>query len=354
MGFLVGLLIVAAVTTAHGTTDCTGPYRGGGKPDAEDLVQVLAAHAAWQRDAAAAYAVRANLCGADLRGTRLTQQNLAGSNLQGAMLSRAYLGGADLRGANLQQADLTAALLGHANLQGANLRQASLQKAYLVDANLQRAMLRGANLQSAILTSTDFGQADLEGADLRQANMKHANLRQVRLGRANLQEANLWDADLSQAVLAATNLSGANLSYAELTAAVFEPPVGALPSISRLAEAQNLSQLTFRTSPYAFIAVREAFQRAGLHQQAWAVTYALNRGLRQQAPIIEQAFSLIFFELTHQYGMSPLRPLLILGLLIPGFAVPHIIMLWCCRRHISATRPWWWWQGTVCPGWGLP
>ncbi|ETW93965.1 MAG: hypothetical protein ETSY1_36970 [Candidatus Entotheonella factor] len=343
MSWLAGLLIAATVTTAQGTMTCTSPYRGGGKPTAQVLAQVLAAHAAWQRNAATAHAARANLCGADLRETRLTQQNLAGSNLQGAILSRAYLGGADLRGANLQQADLTDALLGQANLQGANLRQASLKKAYLTDANLQRAVLRGATLQGAILTSANLDQADLEGADLHQANMKHANLRQARLGQANLQEANLWDVNLGQAVLAATNLSGANLGYAELTAAVFEPPVSALPSIARLAEAQNLSQLTFRTSPHAFIAIREAFQRAGLNQQARAVTYALNRGLRQKAPMIEQGIRLILFELTYQYGMSPLRPLWILGLLVPVFAMFHMSVLWRYRHcQVSMARRWWW------------
>lgn len=342
MGFLAGLLIAVAMTAAHGEEVCSSPYRGGGKPTAQALAQVLAAHAAWQRDATAPHATRANLCGADLREARLTRQNLAWSNLQGAMLSRAYLGGANLRGANLQRADLTSALLGEAKLQGANLRQALLRKAYLVDADLQRASLRGAVLQGAILTSADFTQADLEGADLQQANLKHANLRHVRLGHANLQEANLWDVDLGQAVLAATNLSGANLSYADLTAAMFEPPVSALPLISRLAEAHNLSQLTFRDSPHAFVAVREAFQRAGLHPQARAVTFALHRGLRRQAPLIEQAFRWIFFELTYQYGMSPLRPLRILGLLMPGFAVCHMIVLWCYRRrHVSAVRVSW-------------
>lgn len=73
MGFFVGLLIAIAVTTAHGTTACKGPYRGGRKPTAEALTRVLAAHAAWQHNAAATHATRANLCGADLRGASLTQ-----------------------------------------------------------------------------------------------------------------------------------------------------------------------------------------------------------------------------------------------------------------------------------------
>ncbi len=340
MGFFIGLFTAVAVATVPGTTACTSLYRGGGKPSAEALARVLAAHTAWQRNATARHAVRANLCGADLREARLTRQNLARSNLQGTQLSRAYLGGVDLRGANLQQADLTDALLGDANLQGANLQEASLQKAYLVGANLQRAVLRGATLQGATLTSADFRRGDLEGADLQQANLKHANLQRARLGQANLQEAHLWDADLRHAILAATNLSGANLSYAQLTAAVFEPPVHALPSIPRLAEAQQLSQLTFRTSPHAFVAVREAFQRAGLHPQAQVMTFALNRGLRQQAPLVEQGLRWLFFELTYQYGMSPLRPLRILGLLVLGFAVPHMAMLWRYRRSFAGGRPW--------------
>lgn len=341
MGFFVGLLIVVVATTTHGATTCTSPYRDGGKPSAEALTRVLAAHAAWQHNATATHAERANLCSADLREARLTRQNLAWSNLQGAMLSRAYLGGANLRGANLQHAELTDALLGEANLQGANLQQASLRKAYLVDANLQRAVLRGTVLQGATLTSADLSQADLEGADLQQANMKHATLWQVRLAHANLQEANLWNVDLQQTMLAATNLSGANLGYAKLSAAVFEPPLEALPSISRLAEAYNLSQLTFRTSPHAFVAVREAFRKAGLHPQARAMTFALNRDLRQQAPLLEQVFRWLFFELTYQYGMSPLRPLSILVLLTPGFAISYMITLWCYRRRqVSAATAW--------------
>ncbi len=98
--------------------------------------------------------------------------------------------------------------------------------------------------------------------------------------------------------------------------------------------------ITFRTSPHAFVAVREAFQRAGLHHQARAVTFALNRGLRQQAPPLDQAFSLIFFELTYQYGMSPLRPLGILGLLIVVFAMSHLIMLWRYRHRVFMAKGW--------------
>ena len=64
--------------------------------------------------------------------------------------SRANLMGADLRGTNLRGADLR-----EANLRGADLRVANLREANLREANLREANLRGA--KSGSVCRMDFG-----------------------------------------------------------------------------------------------------------------------------------------------------------------------------------------------------
>lgn len=79
---------------------------------------------------------RANLFGADLRGTDLSCVNLSGADLSGVNLSGADLRGSNLYNANLSRADLRGADLSDANLSDANLRDAKLSDANLRDANL--------------------------------------------------------------------------------------------------------------------------------------------------------------------------------------------------------------------------
>ena len=77
-----------------------------------DLAETLRLHGLWLQDDPAG--VRANLCGANLRGANLRGADLCGANLRGANLRRA-----DLRGANLRRADLCGADLRGADLCGA-------------------------------------------------------------------------------------------------------------------------------------------------------------------------------------------------------------------------------------------
>ncbi len=79
--------------------------------------------------------------------------------------------GADLSGANLRGTDLS-----DANLRGADLRGANLRGTYLSDANLSGANLRYANLRYADLSGTDLSDADLRGANLSDANLRGADL----------------------------------------------------------------------------------------------------------------------------------------------------------------------------------
>ncbi|EIE8690668.1 pentapeptide repeat-containing protein [Listeria monocytogenes] len=95
----------------------------------EELDIILENHGKWLRDEGGE---RADLTGADLRHTNLTNAVLSGADLRHANLTNADLSGADLRHANLTNADLR-----HANLTNAVLRHANLTNAVLTWVNWQ-------------------------------------------------------------------------------------------------------------------------------------------------------------------------------------------------------------------------
>lgn len=337
----VGLLFAVYALASEPET-CAGPFNHGGRPSVEALAQILQTHAQWRPDPTASGAQRANLCGADLRGMRLSRARLAQSNLRGALLTETFLEETDLRGADLRQADLRMAIMGGANLQEADLGQADLRQAYLADANLRGVTLRGSNLRGAILIGANLTQAHLEEADLRRATVRHANLRGSRLFRTNLQETDLWGVNLTDALLVDTKLLRANLRGANLAAAVFEPHQGMLPPGQSFAFVRSLAQVTFASSPHALVELRQSFQRLGMHQQERTVTFAINRALRQQAPLLKNVFSLLFFELTCQYGMSPGRPLVLVILLTLCCAIPYTMTLPASAdERQNADETWW-------------
>ena len=320
-------LLLAAAVVASPRMVCEGPYTGGRQPTPEALSQALTAHATWLLTPQHPDAQRANLCGADLHGVRLSGMNLAKVDLHGALLARALLGRANLREADLRQANLQQAILDEADLQDADLQHADLRGAYLAAASLQRANLYATNLQEAMLLGTNLRQAQLGRADLHRAVAKHADLTRARLVGADLREADLRGVNLAEAVLINVRLDGSSLMGTELAAAVFEPDCVTLPPAANFALARNLSRLTFQTSPYALVTLRERFKQAGIRQQERALTFAINHELGRQAAPIEWAVRFVFFELTCQYGMAPWRPLLILGLLICCGASPYAFAL---------------------------
>ncbi|HAA0222270.1 TPA_asm: hypothetical protein GDK77_14910 [Listeria monocytogenes] len=100
----------------------------------EELDIILENHWKWLRDEGGE---RADLTGADLRHTNLTNAVLSGADLRHANLTNAVLSGADLRHANLTNADLSGADLRHANLTNADLSNANLTNAVLTWVNWQ-------------------------------------------------------------------------------------------------------------------------------------------------------------------------------------------------------------------------
>lgn len=254
-----------------------GKYKDGGRPTDDALTKIFTDHAAWRKDPEARAQQRANLCGADLHGARLTGLDLSGAKLAAASLMNADLGAADLTASDMSFASLRAANLAHAHLVGTNL------------------------------TAADLSNADLTGADL----------------------------------------TGTSLPRANLAFTIFEPKPGALPKIPDLALAKNLFQMTFNVSPHALVALRDAFKKHGMRQQEREITYALKHTERLRrwrggglTGKIESAFNFVLFELTSRYGMSPGRPLWIVGVLTLLFSIPYMMALQSGGRSgIWAIRP---------------
>lgn len=250
------------------------------------------------------------------------------------VLKNAILIWANLQGEDLGLAHLQDTSMNRLNLQGANLVRTNLQGAQLGSANLQGANLQNANLQGAILFI-----ANLQGADLGGANLQGANLQNTIL-----QEADLSDVDLRRV----------NISDADLQGAIFEPKPDALPDLALMSTARNLSGLRFKNNPSALVELRTAFKDNGYNQQAREINTALQRSTtaNQIRNICRWELSMApfkcagawlswaFFDLTVAYGLEPVRPLLVLILLIVLFAVYYALMLMLPDRDNGLWRVW--------------
>ncbi|GII54047.1 hypothetical protein Pth03_24360 [Planotetraspora thailandica] len=95
----------------------------------------------------------------------------------------------DLRGARLSGEDLS-----YRELTGVDLTGADLTDARLVGANLSHAVLRDARLAGARLDEATLAGADLRGADLTRARLARADLRDIAIERSRWDRAALLHA----------------------------------------------------------------------------------------------------------------------------------------------------------------
>ena len=308
---------------------------------------------------------------ADLRGVVLShgdlqQARLSGARLEGAILDHARLDGADLRGGHLAQADLRNSSLNGADLRGADLGSANLSGSILVGADLSGANLNGANLANTDLSQALLTGADLEDANFQGAQMFNATLIRAGLTRADLSETQLFGADFSNAIIVDTDFSRANLAGANLTGTrlfsnrldetgldqidlagvVFEPSDAAMAMIKRrlgeLARAKNLGLMTFHNDPYPLENLQRLLKQNDFPRQTLEITYALRRGQRRKASsegtLLERVGSylrLAFIEFPIEYGASPFRPFLILGVLIFVFGLIYSVPLYKPSRRFG-------------------
>jgi uncharacterized protein YjbI with pentapeptide repeats/uncharacterized RDD family membrane protein YckC len=181
----------------------------------------------------------ADLSGASLRETNLSEAFLSygalkGANLMYATLNRANLSRAQLTESNLSSAQLLETNLTDANLERASLTGADLAESIFVSANLQEAKLGqikaiGANFFRANLSKSTWLGSDLSQVNFKEANLQNADLSATQLMGANLQKAQLQKANFANANLSNTDLRGANLAGADFRGAIF---VAQLPTSS--------------------------------------------------------------------------------------------------------------------------
>ena len=160
--------------------------------------------------------------GANWRGRRLHEVNLAGANL-----CRADLRGADLSNCQMVDVDLRLALYDTQTCvpDGINLQTsgavgpgAKLSGAFLNSTDLRGMDLRGAVLMGAYLSGSDLSGAILDGvrlvgSDLRDAILRGAMCRGTRFGTCQLDGADFRGADLTDASLdGAESIKGADFS----------------------------------------------------------------------------------------------------------------------------------------------
>ena len=245
--------------------------------------------------------------------------------------------------ADLSNANLNGVKLGKVRVNFANLSRISLSNANLSQALLMYTDMSGANLSQADLSGTNFWDSDLSGA-----NFNAANLSEARIIGGKMQGADFYWANLNKAYLRGTDLRGANLDSADLAGTTFwgvdlsrcnfEPKPG-LTDITHWVSLKGLSSLTYKKSSHGLVELREIFKKAGMREQEREVTFALNHNRRlnlwKQGWIggkLESLFHLMCFEWTCKYGMSPNRPLKIIGLGLFVFALPYMLALRSRKR----------------------
>ena len=142
----------------------------------------------------------------------------------------------DLRGARLSGEDLS-----HRDFTGADLTGADLTDARLVGADLTRAVLRDARLTGARLDEAVLAGADLRGADLGRARLARADLRDVSVEGSRWERAALIDVTAAPRLARDPALRGAAIApgrpvTAEVAPSLIGVPYGYHFQTSRLPE----------------------------------------------------------------------------------------------------------------------
>ncbi len=149
------------------------------------------------RDFTKAYLFAANLSGARLRVSNLSEAYLAGATLSYVPFNNATLTNADLSGANLSGAVLTEAWLTGADLTGADISHADFSSttAYGFTAS---QLYSTSSYQNHALSGIDFSDAgnDLSGWDFSAQDLTDAQFSFTTLAGANFQDAIVRGASL--------------------------------------------------------------------------------------------------------------------------------------------------------------
>jgi hypothetical protein len=224
---------------------------------------------------------------------------------------------------------------------------ADLNSVDVSDISLAYQILSNANLNQ-FTSSGDLREANLSFANLSGASLFGANLRGVNLSYADLRGAALSFARLDGAYLQGTDFKVQQLRGASLTGVDYEPT--AQPPLNEIASATGLDAMTYESNPAALTELHKQFHEQGFKAQQGMTAYAIEstkdddllqtsiedrirlrttvgflretklrlRTIAEGCPknlgnCISYLFRTISFNLTCRYGLSPWRPLMIVG-----------------------------------------
>lgn len=158
-------------------------------------------------------------------------------------------------------------------------------------------------------------------------------------------KANLDGADFSSAVLDGVrfidvSMNSVRLRSATLPGVVFEPIRWSLTNPQDLWRSPDLGTLKYESSPHALLKLRTELRDAGLRRGERELTYVIEKAATAQAHPVERTFRWIAFDITSGYGRSPARPLLVLIVLIPIFAIVYLVPIRTqTRAAVSCVPP---------------
>ncbi|MEM7225817.1 MAG: pentapeptide repeat-containing protein [Pseudomonadota bacterium] len=196
-----------------------------------------------------------------------------------------------------------------------DLRGACFRKADLRGAILRNVDLRGANFYKADLTGAVLRYSDLEGAVFDSADLSGADLTTVNLTKANFQSA----------IMAGTYLSKSNL-----TEVYFNPHV--LPSPQGLSRLEGLETLTYGVNAAQLLEFRDILIDAGMRDAGREVNFALNKTRNERSSVWARTYNVVLFGWTSDYGMSPGKPLIGLGLIVLGLTLVYCFPIYVNTR----------------------
>ena len=194
-----------------------------------------------------------------------------------------------------------------------NLDGAKLMGLKLSEPDFMWGSFQGTDLENAVLIKANFISANLYDAFLRRAILDKSNFLDAKMFNTRLMYASLRNVNLKDA-----NLEEADVDYADLKGAVYEPKKH--PNTYQIALARNLSYLRYKDNSIPLNELKKRFKDGGFTYQYKEVVAALRR-------VEGGVMSYILFDVTCEYGSNPLRPLLLIFVIIPIFMIIYVIAL---------------------------
>lgn len=209
-------------------------------------------------------------------------------------------------------------------MEGFDLRYASFADA-TIEARFVSVNLEGASFYGATLKGASFVRSNLKAASFTSARFVHS----VDFEKSDLTQAWFEFAKLSGATFTDSVLTDAEFARADLAGANFNSRLQNLPLSLRFAD--NLHLLSYTDHPDSLYALRESFRKVGRRNLEREVTFALESARTEEAlnggAVLEGVARYLAFEWPTAYDMEPTRALMIVALLVLGFAVPYGVAL---------------------------